>query len=491
MDSAAVAIRIFVGSALAALVAALIVVATMGPVTSRKLAPSISVSIPVLKSPAALQKREQSRQLLPDTYTTLRVATPRRASVIDNCFSADSGIISPASATENAIVAAAQHRNWNTVRRMLEAGAPVDSANDAGVTPLMIAASHGETDVIGVLVRRHANVNYKDLGGRSALSYAVDGRQLTAVQSLLPLVSDTEITSPGERDLLTAAFEAGETKIFQALLERIPETTLQWSAGTRTALESAVRADDKEQVRFLLSKHIGPPISESGVPLIAYAIAKEDATMFNALIVSGGDPNLLIPKTAEKEFLALLKSKSLRSYIQDDGGVNLLMLAAGLGKHEYVRALLDAGADRNRTTARGTMRPLYFAAWTGNWRSIQMLLGSGPMPDQLRLEISLAKQNMTVIKDGKTILTTQCSTGREGFTTPTGEYVITDKDRDHRSTIYKVPMPYFMRLNCRDFGMHAGVVASYPASHGCIRLPSGVARRLFSEIPVGTVVMIN
>jgi len=52
-------------------------------------------------------------------------------------------------------------------------------------------------------------------------------------------------------------------------------------------------------------------------------------------------------------------------------------------------------------------------------------------------------------------------------------------------------MPYFMRLNCRDFGMHAGVVASYPASHGCIRLPSGVARRLFSEIPVGTVVMIN
>jgi hypothetical protein len=97
--------------------------------------------------------------------------------------------------------------------------------------------------VIGVLVRRHANVNYKDLGGRSALSYAVDGRQLTAVQSLLPLVSDTEITSPGERDLLTAAFEAGETKIFQALLERIPETTLQWSAGTRAALESAVRAD--------------------------------------------------------------------------------------------------------------------------------------------------------------------------------------------------------------------------------------------------------
>ena len=98
---------------------------------------------------------------------------------------------------------------------------------------------------------------------------------------------------------------------------------------------------------------------------------------------------------------------------------------------------------------------------------------------------------MAVIKDGVTVFTTQCSTGRQGFTTPVGSYVITDKDRDHRSTIYKVPMPYFMRLNCRDFGMHEGVVQPYPASHGCIRLPSEAARKLFVEIPIGTVVMIN
>ena len=40
-------------------------------------------------------------------------------------------------------------------------------------------------------------------------------------------------------------------------------------------------------------------------------------------------------------------------------------------------------------------------------------------------------------------------------------------------------------------GMHEGVVPTYPASHGCIRLPSEAARKLFVEIPVGTVVMIN
>ena len=137
------------------------------------------------------------------------------------------------------------------------------------------------------------------------------------------------------------------------------------------------------------------------------------------------------------------------------------------------------------------MLPLYFAAWTENWQCVQMLLGGGPLPDQLRVEISLAQQNMSVIKDGVTVFTTKCSTGREGFTTKPGQYVITDKDRDHRSTIYKCAMPYFMRLNCRDFGMHEGVVPEYPASHGCIRLPGDAARKLFAEIPVGTVVMIN
>ncbi len=199
----------------------------------------------------------------------------------------------------------------------------------------------------------------------------------------------------------------------------------------------------------------------------------------------------MIPKAAEKEFIALIKSKYLRLYIQEETGVNLLMLAAGLGKGDYVRALLDAGADRNRHTPREKMLPLYFAAWTENWQCVQMLLGGGPQPEQLRVEISLAKQHMAVIKDGATVFETKVSTGRNGFTTKPGYYVITDKDRDHRSTIYKCPMPYFMRLSCRDFGMHEGVVQPYPASHGCIRLPGDAAKKLFVDLPIGTVVSIN
>ena len=468
------------------MIAALIVVGTIGPRPEPKALPPT-----IAPAPAERSANRESRLPSSRTCAALPVTPTRRTTIIDHCFTSGPEVIASASSREIALVVAALKKDWETVRRMLDTGASVESANDAGVTPLMVAASQGNAGMVSILLKRHANANSKDLGGRSALTYAIQRGKLEAVQALLPLVSDLATASVEGHDLLTMALETGDLNIFRALLERVP-AMLEWTASTRAALQESLRADRKEEVRLLLSKHRAPPTRENGtVPLIAYAIASDDATLFHTLLACGSDPNIVIPKTAEKDFMSLLKSKYLRLYVQEETGINLLMLAAGLGKTDYVHALLDAGADRNRATPRERMRPLYFAAWTGNWRCVQMLLGSGPMPDQLRVEISLAKQNMAVIKEGVTVFTTQCSTGREGFTTPPGQYVITDKDRDHRSSIYKVPMPYFMRLSCSDFGMHGGVVPTYPASHGCIRLPSEVARKLFVEIPVGTVVMIN
>lgn len=415
----------------------------------------------------------------------------RQTSRIEHCFTSGFDVVAPPRPGHIAVVSAALQRDWETVRRMLDTGASVETADDTGLTPLMVAAMQGDVAMIRTLLERQASANFTDLAGNSAVHHAIRAGKLEALQELLPVVSNLETISAAGHDLLTMALETGDMHIFQTVLERFP-ANLQWTANTRRALEVALRTDLKEQVRLLLSKHPLPPTRDGGTaPLIAYAIANDDAALFHTLLACGSDPNIAIPKVCEKDFMSLLQNKHLRLYIQNETGVNLLMLAAGLGRTDFVRALLDAGADRNRTTPRYKMLPLYFAAWTANWQCVQLLLGGGPLPEQLRVEISLAKQNATVIKDGVSIFTTQVSTGRQGYSTPAGHYVITDKDRDHVSTIYKVAMPYFMRLNCRDFGMHAGVVPTYPASHGCIRLPGDAAKKLFSEIPIGTVVMIN
>jgi hypothetical protein len=266
----------------------------------------------------------------------------------------------------------------------------------------------------------------------------------------------------------------------------------QWSSSALRALDAALANGNQDQTRLLLSKHLAPPTPEGrNVPVLAYAIASNDLPLFKTLLDCGADPNTILPDKCDKEFLASLPKKSLQNFIPYDKGVTVLMLAAGLGQTDCVQALLDAGADKNRSTKRYKMMALYLAAQNDQWRATQILLGSGPPPEQLRIEITLASQNAAIIKDGVSVFTAKCSTGRSGFATRTGDYVITDKSRSHRSTIYHVEMPYFMRLSCLDFGMHEGVVPNYPASHGCIRLPSEAARKIFAEIPLGTLVTVK
>jgi hypothetical protein len=57
------------------------------------------------------------------------------------------------------------------------------------------------------------------------------------------------------------------------------------------------------------------------------------------------------------------------------------------------------------------------------------------------------------------------------------------------------PMLHFMRFHTLDgkasaIGFHQGHVPSRPASHGCIRLPSGAAKSLYKLLPSGTPVYI-
>jgi ankyrin repeat protein len=379
-----------------------------------------------------------------------------------------------------------QQQNRGLIERLLELGASVDVPDQTGLTPLMLAAAAGQLDLLRTFLARTQQLGAVDHEGRSAAHHAILAQQSAALELTLPTMNEAEAAA-----LIPAACETANLAMMHQVFERAPGG-LEWSGATRRALSIALAEHDSGLLRLLLQKHSTPPTVEGGTtPLLAYAVAIDNTELFNALLAAGADPNTVVPTPTDKSFVSLIKSENLRSYLKGDDGVTVLMIAAALGEREYVRALLDAGADRNRQTSRYKMLALYFAARTEKAQVVQMLLGRGPTPDELRVEISLAMQKASVLKNGVPILQTSVSTGRKGFDTPPGEYVVTDKKRDHVSSIYKVPMPFFMRLNCRDFGLHAGAVPRYPASHGCIRLPADIAQKLFSEIPVGTFVTIN
>jgi len=113
------------------------------------------------------------------------------------------------------------------------------------------------------------------------------------------------------------------------------------------------------------------------------------------------------------------------------------------------------------------------------------------VPTGTCIRISLSNQCAWLYQDGKVVNTTAVCTGRPGRRTPTGNFFVINKHKDWISTIYHVPMPYFLRLDPGYFGLHAGHMAGKPASHGCIRLPKGKAAEFFSVVPVGTPVKIE
>ncbi len=390
----------------------------------------------------------------------VRAVTIQRESLIELCLINHVDPNGRDARGRTPLLIATSQQDWKTARRLIGAGAKVDLADKNGLTPVMVAARHGNVEIFRELLAHSTNFH--------AEARCKDGS-----------------------DLLGMALDGGNPKIAQFVVESLPAMP-QWRSSSRRALQSALMIGDKSQIQLLLSKHSAPPTPEGkNVPLLAYTIAGNDSSLFSTLLACGADPNTVLPSRCDKDFLAALPSKGFSSYIEEDRGVTVLMLAAGLGREDYLRALLASKASRNLLTKRNKMSALDIAAETGHWRSSQILLGGGPSPDQLRLEISLALQRVALVKNGVPVYRTQCSTGRQGYSTKTGDFVITNKERNHRSTIYHVEMPYFMRLSCLDFGMHAGIVPNYPASHGCIRLPEEAARKFFSEIPVGTLVTVQ
>jgi hypothetical protein len=434
-------------------------------------------------------ERKAPKPVSPDEF--VQAMDTHQDAIVDRYFRQHENPNARVSNDRSLLFTAVLRDEHNIAHRLLDAGASGDLADDAGVTPLMVAVMHGDLEMVCALIGHVTDLTDRDRAGHTALYYAVNAQKMEIVDLLLNLTPNLELAYGDSGELLALALGTPNTRIAQEIISRLPQFQ-EWSPGALRVLDNVLRAGDRDSVRLLLSKHIPPPTPEGKrVPLLAYAIETDNMPLFTTLLECGADPNTVLPPKYDAEFLDGLPSKSFRNYIEDDRNVNCLMLAAGLGKTDYVRALLQAGAEKNRATGRYKMVPLYFAAELGHWQAAQLLLGSGPEPEKLRIEISLASQRMSLIKDGVPVMNSICSTGRAGYGTKRGYFVITDKERNHRSTIYHVDMPYFMRLSCLDFGMHEGVVPNYPASHGCIRLPGETAKKLFAEIPVGTVVAVQ
>jgi hypothetical protein len=146
-----------------------------------------------------------------------------------------------------------------------------------------------------------------------------------------------------------------------------------------------------------------------------------------------------------------------------------------------------------------------------------LIMMSATAGASISVEIDLTAQRAWLLQDGQPIYETPISSGRGRHATRTGSFTVTEKSKDHHSSLYGrivdrggrtlvvdgdsrmprppgakfvgAPMKYFVRFD-GGTGFHAGHLPGYAASHGCVRMPSGKAALFFNIVEVGTPVRV-
>ena len=172
---------------------------------------------------------------------------------------------------------------------------------------------------------------------------------------------------------------------------------------------------------------------------------------------------------------------------------------------------LEVAHDRAASAIRSFIPPAWYSSG-GTWYG-------DDVRGKPRIVVRLSQQRAYFYKGKHLVGETVVSTGKPGFSTPAGHYRVVRKTRDHVSSAFgdyidesgnvvrsnidvrkdpKPPgtrfdgarMPYCMHFN-GGYAMHEGYVPPFAASHGCIRLPKGMARRFFNAASIGTPVIVK
>jgi lipoprotein-anchoring transpeptidase ErfK/SrfK len=108
-----------------------------------------------------------------------------------------------------------------------------------------------------------------------------------------------------------------------------------------------------------------------------------------------------------------------------------------------------------------------------------------------RIEIYRDRGVLLMAEDGEVVRAIHASTGASGWSTPAGDFKVYAKSLYSWSVPFQVWMPYAAYFRGGIATHQSPDVPSYPASHGCVRLPEGEAERVYRFVEIGTPVAVR
>jgi ankyrin repeat protein len=158
---------------------------------------------------------------------------------------------------------------------------------------------------------------------------------------------------------LIDAVKAGDRARVRGVLKQQPAALKQAEADGTTALHWAVRADDAEMVRLLLTAGADvTAATREGMTPLALAAINGSPAMTETLLKAGAKPNVALPE-----------------------GETILMTAARTGQPDVVKLLLKAGADLNARENWFGETALMWAAAENHAAAVRVLVEAGADPN--------------------------------------------------------------------------------------------------------------
>ncbi|KAK3147619.1 hypothetical protein QOZ80_3BG0284720 [Eleusine coracana subsp. coracana] len=250
---------------------------------------------------------------------------------------------------DTAMHAAARAGQVGSVREMLsgktpeELGALLSKQNQAGETPLFVAAEYGYVDLVGEMVKYHdvATAGIKARSGYDALHIAAKQGDVDVVKALLEALPELSMTvDASNTTALNTAATQGHMEVVRLLLQVDGSLALIARSNGKTAVHSAARNGHVEVVRALLQAE----------PSIALRTDKKGQTALH-MAAKGTRLDLVD---------ALLAAEPALLNVTDNKGNTALHIASRKARHQIIRRLLDLpdtdlkAINRSRETALDT-----------------------------------------------------------------------------------------------------------------------------------------
>ncbi len=281
---------------------------------------------------------------------------------------------------------------------LLENGAKVNDADNAGVTPLMMASRAGAIEIVQALLTAGALINAKDKQRLTALMFAVtdsytpDAKITETVKLLLAAgaqINDVDVH--GRSALMYGVRASSDQELIKVLLAAGAKVNII-DTENQTALQFAVKRYSTEIVQALLKAGVASTINtkdNQGSTALLYAAELGNTEIITALIAAGalvdevnakGETSLIITvKRNHAEAVKALLAARASANIRDKSGNTALVYAKAIDvgpEAEIFNALIAAGADPNHLNEDGDTLLIVAASSRSNTATIRALLNT-------------------------------------------------------------------------------------------------------------------